>query len=62
MFNYVPKLCLNNLEASKRDKFTIATLSFFYKTLWNPKAIKKGTTKTKHVDLNSKIITCIIRK
>lgn len=46
MFNYVPKLCLNNSEASKREKFTIATLSLFLIKLFEiPKQAKREQQK-----------------
>lgn len=63
MFNYVPKLCLNNLEASKRDKFTIATLSFFIRLFEIPKQTKSeqqkhniffSTTKLLHASSGNK--------
>ena len=57
MFNYVPKLCLNNLEASKRDKFTIATLSFFFIKLFGiPKQAKSEKQKKNIFILTAKVL------
>ena len=57
MFNYVPKLCLNNLEASKRDKFTIATLSFFFIKLCEiPKQAKREQQKQNIFIVTAKLL------